>query len=142
MNGKNDPKLTYAIIIALLIVGIACYAYAAINKAATDTDQPPLRIMMQNDGGAVWFDHQTHTSDAGYALSCENCHHNMEDLSDYSEAVSCSDCHEDESDDEDMPSRKDSLHQQCGECHAQYEKGPVVNEDDSKTCFNCHEPRL
>ncbi len=119
MSSKRDLKVAIILMIVFMISGIICYA--SFTPPAPDE---PVRIMFQNKGGKVLFTHQVHTEDLGY--SCDDCHHEMEDEDTYS----CLGCHEAEGD-EDLPSRADSMHDQCKGCHEDVDSGPV-------DCNSCH----
>ena len=127
MTSENELRLAYALAAVLLIVGI--FSYAAFS---TPPPEYPVRIMFQNSGGKVLFDHRTHYSPGGYGVSCGDCHHTLSE-EEYADAESCSACHEESSDDEDMPGRKDSFHRQCGGCHEEFGAGPAA-----KDCSSCH----
>ena len=146
MTSKKQLLFAYGLAIHLLLVGIICYA--AFPVKAPDE---PIRIMYQTNAGKVLFDHFTHTDVSGYGASCYDCHHHpMEDESaliacgechqataeDGSQPALCLDCH-DESEIEEavVPTRPDSFHQGCIECHEQFEKGPQAGSDH---CSECH----
>ena len=125
MTSKKELLLAYGLAIYFLLVGVLCYA----AFSSTDSDIP-IRISYKSATGNVLFDHKTHASAQGYGLSCQDCHHNLEE--DETEGVeSCGACHEAESEDEDVLKRSDAFHKQCVDCHQEFEKGP---ED----CAECH----
>ncbi len=67
---KKDLQLAYALAIVCFVVGII--SYAAFPAKTPDT---PLRLMFHSSAGKIWFDHDTHADQAGYGISCEDCHH-------------------------------------------------------------------
>jgi hypothetical protein len=127
MAFKKDAQLIFRYTIVLLIVGVLCYA--AFPQKVPDE---PVRIVMNNLGGKVLFDHKTHASPGtGYGLECSDCHHNI--LDDGGEPEACEDCHEKNS--ESIPNRTDAFHQQCDGCHLDFDIGP---EESNKRCAMCH----
>lgn len=130
MTVQRDLKPVYIAAIVLFVVGVFCYA-------AFSAPQPeqPLRLMYEVATGNVLFDHKTHSSDAGYAMSCVDCHHTNEPDDDVSSIEACGECHLDESEDEDVPKLADAYHAQCRECHEDYGKGPGMSEE---ACGVCH----
>jgi len=116
MTSKNEQVFAFALAAALLVVGVVCYA-AFPPKAPEE----PVRIMFKTTAGKVFFDHKTHSSDAGYGVGCTDCHHEGE------EPVACSECHDPESE----AKRSDAIHTQCKGCHEEGEAGPVK-------CSACH----
>ncbi len=121
MDGKIERILAYLIATIFLVVGVVCYA-AFPNKAPEE----PIRLMLQSSAGKILFDHKEHSSEAGYDLSCTDCHHNMEEDETPS---SCGECHEPES--EDPIKRSEAFHLQCKGCHDDSGSGPVE-------CSECH----
>ncbi len=119
MNSKRDLQIASLLIIVLLIAGITCYA-----AFPPSVPKQPVRIMFQTSAGKVLFGHASHVAD--YDLSCEECHHNLDDEKTYK----CSDCHEKTGDD-DMPSLSDAMHTKCKGCHEDNGSGPVE-------CNSCH----
>jgi Zn finger protein HypA/HybF involved in hydrogenase expression len=142
MTRKTELKLAYIMAAALFAVAVCCYT--VFSAQAPDT---PVRVMYKTSAGKVLFDHKVHLEDAGYGISCQDCHHHPEDEEeDYRSCgachgteetmatleVTCLECHEsDEYDLEDMTMRKDAFHGQCIQCHVEYEKGP-------EECGSCH----
>lgn len=142
MTSKKKLKIVYGIIIYLLFVGVLCYA--AFPVKAPDE---PIRLMYHVTAGKVLFDHQAHTSDTGYGLSCFDCHHHpMDDDSALmacgtchtadgnaeTPPEACTDCHDmEEIEDTVIPKRSDAFHEGCIECHQDFEAGPVE-------CSECH----
>jgi len=127
MFTKIELRLAYALAICLLVVGAICYA--AFHEKAPEK---PLRLQFKVAAGKVLFDHKTHFSESGYAISCGDCHHTLSE-DEYEDAQSCTECHDPDEGDEEQPKRADAFHKQCGGCHAQFEAGPTENE-----CSKCH----
>lgn len=155
MQNRHVPM---AVIVAAL-VAVAVAGYAAGDPKP---DVPP-RVLFDNGGGRVVFDHATHAQDLGY--ECADCHH---DVVDDARPLACGTCHPKEfgpkfakehqtafpSDaycarchdgdphaagaelpDTDMiPLRSDAFHGQCMGCHQSEDAGPYG--DDS--CTSCH----
>ncbi|MBW2366703.1 MAG: cytochrome c3 family protein [Deltaproteobacteria bacterium] len=141
MTPRKELKLAYALAVILLVVGT--FSYAAFPAKAPEQ---PIRLMFKSVAGKVMFDHQTHLTDGGYGISCQDCHHHPQeepDLRSCSEChqipadgemvpTACLDCHEsDELEDSQMSKRADALHGQCIDCHKEYDAGPVE-------CAQCH----
>lgn len=121
MDARTHRNFAYAVAIALLVVGVILYA--AFPKAAPEE---PVRILLKNPGGDVFFDHKAHASDGGYGITCIECHHTWDEGETMPE--SCTHCHEPEG--EDPVKRADALHMLCRGCH-QYAAAPVE-------CSGCH----
>jgi Zn finger protein HypA/HybF involved in hydrogenase expression len=127
MFSKKELMLAYGVAVCLLIIGAVSYAAFPLKAP-----KEPLRMMFDVAAGKVLFDHKTHTSELGYGLSCEDCHHELLD-DEYDEATACGECHDPEEGDEDMPKRADAFHLQCMGCHQEFEAGPREEE-----CALCH----
>jgi hypothetical protein len=147
MTSNRHRMIMYAVAAMLLIVAVVSYAAFSVAQP-----QEPLRIVYPTNAGKVLFDHQTHSTARGYALSCTDCHHLHfgEELEPVSCSVchhppregkvppeSCLDCHSDvaEFESPETLKRSDALHQQCGGCHEQFGKGPAFN---AESCSRCH----
>ncbi len=144
MTPKKELQLAYALIIILSLVGVISYA-----GFPDETPDQPIRIMYKGVAGKVLFDHKTHASEAGYGLSCSDCHHHPEDEDSSLRACgdchqapaegqafpeSCMECHEpDEIEDTEIIKNTDALHSQCEECHQDSGAGPEENR-----CSWCH----
>ena len=119
--------LAYGLAVCLLITAVVSYAAFALKEP-----EEPLRMMFKVTAGDVLFNHKIHAAEEGYALSCEDCHHDVLD-GESEEPQRCDACHDPEEGDEEMPKFSDALHQQCGGCHEDYEAGPAQKE-----CSLCH----
>ena len=144
MTAKKELRLAYALAIILFVVVVLSYAISAFSAKTPDS---PMRLMFKGVAGKVLFDHKTHTQDAGYGISCGECHHHPEedeaglracgDCHNFSETSgalppSCAECHEaDEIEDSEVIKRVDAFHSQCINCHKENEAGP-------EKCESCH----
>jgi len=145
MTSKNELQLAYRLTIILLVAGLFCYAAFPVTPP-----EKPVRLAFQTKAGKVVFDHETHLSDSGYGLSCEDCHHHTGDGEAETEThgncgvcharpekmaevdQTCNECHDPEDYDiEEMKVRADAFHAQCISCHKDFEAGPVE-------CSACH----
>ena len=143
MDAKMELHLAYGLAIVLLIVGV--FSYAAFSARAPEQ---PVRLMYTSATGKVLFDHKTHLADAGYGISCGDCHHHpAEDDSalracgdchlksvaeEAGPAETCLECHDaEEIEDEITAGRPDAFHSQCIDCHQAFGAGPVE-------CAACH----
>lgn len=133
------------LILALVLVVVAVVGYVL----PADAPALPQRILFDNPGGRVVFDHTGHMQQ--YDVSCEACHHavgkkdwgHAAHAQDYGldceschhgpdiepEPGDCSACHM-ETGDEGMPSLRDAVHARCQSCHedafAEKEAGCVM----------------
>jgi hypothetical protein len=146
MTSEKHRMIMYGVTILLLAIAIVSYAAFPVK-----TPEEPIRLMYHTNAGNVLFDHQTHASAQGYALSCVDCHHLHagEEIEPVSCAMchpprpdrlaiadSCLDCHMmDEIESPQIMKRSEALHEQCMSCHEQYGKGPSFGPDD---CSRCH----
>ena len=142
MISKQKMKLVYGLVIYFLVVGVLCYAAFPVSPP-----EEPMRIMYKVTAGNVLFDHNTHTSESDYGLSCQDCHHHPPD--DDSALIACGECHYTTDDVEQPPAvcgdchepdeiadtqimkRSDAFHAQCIECHQDFGAGAVA-------CASCH----
>jgi cytochrome c553 len=127
MFSKIELKLAYGLAIWLLLVGVICYA-----AFPPETPDQPIRLLYTPAAGKVLFDHQTHQSVNGYAISCGDCHHTLAE-DEYDQAQACVECHDPTEGDEEVPKLADAIHKQCGGCHEAFGAGPV-----EKDCSGCH----
>jgi len=142
MTSKKKLKIVYGAIIYLFLVGVLCYAAFPVTAP-----EEPIRLVYKVTAGKVLFDHQAHASEAGYGISCFDCHHHPMD--DDSALVACGTCHlaaegaeslpevcSDCHDEEDIEGteilkRSDAFHEGCIVCHKDFGAGPVE-------CSACH----
>ena len=150
MTPQKELKLAYILAAIMLVVGVV--SYGAVPAKTPDV---PVRIMFKVVAGNVLFDHNTHTVETGYGLSCRDCHHHPEEEDDEEEQAFracgdchqlpkkgettpqfCSECHEPEDiEDVEITKKSDAFHSQCEECHKDVGIGPI--EDDAR-CTWCH----
>ncbi len=140
MDSKKELQIAYILTGILFVVGVLSYAVCPAK-----TTEQPIRMMFTGVAGNVLFDHQTHTDESGYGLTCLDCHHHpAEDENvracnechpkkEIKEAPgACLDCHEeDEIEVESIKLKTDAFHLQCIECHREFGAGPVE-------CSACH----
>ncbi|HDR16618.1 MAG TPA: cytochrome C [Desulfobacteraceae bacterium] len=112
----------YIITVVLFLAGIVCYAGFPKNAP-----EEPARIMLENTGGTVFFDHKRHVSENHFGITCTGCHHTWNEGD--GKPLSCTGCHK--PDGEDLMKRHDALHLQCIGCHENAGKAPVK-------CAGCH----
>ena len=128
MISKQKLKVLYGLVVYFLVVGVLCYAAFPVSPP-----EEPMRLMFKVTAGKVLFDHYSHTSEPGYGLSCNDCHHHpldddagliacgechntTDDVAQPPEV--CSDCHEpDEIKDIQIMKRSEAFHAGCIECH-------------------------
>lgn len=74
-----------------IVLCIVCAALIALVGYAisTPTQAMPTRILLENTGGKVVFDHQVHASQ--YKIECQKCHH--ENSTPRENVQSCGTCH-------------------------------------------------
>jgi hypothetical protein len=120
MELRKERIVAYWIAIVLLVVGVVCYAAFPQKKPAE-----PIRIMLENTGGNVLFDHKGHASESGYGIECKSCHHELEEEG--AKPQACGTCHEADSE----VKRPDAFHKQCKGCHEEDGTAPVK-------CSGCH----
>ncbi len=124
MKSNKELQIAYGLAIILLVVGVLSY-----SAFSAKTPDQPVRLMFKCVAGKILFDHNTHTVESGYGISCSDCHHNLEEGE--TDPQACGECHEPESQDEDVLSRADAFHTQCIDCHKEGGAGP-------EKCASCH----
>ena len=144
MDSKKELRRAFIMAGILFAVAIICYAAASAKAPQGD----PVRMMFYTSAGKVLFQHELHTVPSGYGASCYDCHHHPEE--DESALRACSDCHgkeegisetalqtclechdQDEIEDTEMVKSADAYHNQCIQCHKDFEAGPTE-------CSGCH----
>lgn len=146
MTSKKHRLIAYGVAAHLFLIAIVCYAAFPVKAP-----ERPIRLMYQTNAGKVLFDHQTHTSADGYSLDCYDCHHHPPDdeealtacegchpqeLEEGVQPEYCMECHDaEEIEDSEYPKRSDAYHQQCIQCHVQFEAGPG---EGAENCSKCH----
>ena len=144
MSSKKHLQLAYGLAVFLLVVGAGSYAYTALTDTGLDE---PVRIQFKSVAGKVLFSHKMHSADTGYAFACYDCHHHPPE--DESSLRACGDCHqgpleegvvlesclechyEEDVVDTEITKKGDAFHDQCVQCHQEFEAGPVE-------CSQCH----
>jgi hypothetical protein len=106
----------------LLLTAIVCYM--SFPKAPPEE---PFRIILENTGGAVFFDHKRHMSENHYDITCTECHHRWDEGD--TKPPSCTACHEAQG--EDPMKRYDAMHLLCIGCHEDTGTASVK-------CAGCH----
>ncbi len=142
MTSKKELQYAYGVAILFFVVGVL--SYAAFPKKPPDQ---PIRVMYTSIAGNVLFDHKTHLSEAGYGVSCFDCHHHPKE--DDASLIACNQCHSPKGEkeavketclqcheaedikDSEPKKRSDAFHTQCIGCHHEFEAGP-------ETCSSCH----
>lgn len=119
MKRQNLSILIFAIILGC----VAFFAYSQGQSAAF------TRVLLENKGGTVVFEHSTHVDQ--YGLECETCHHT--DADPKTGVEPCGACHNDaRAEEEGGLNRKDAFHQMCITCHEET-AGPGTDD-----CNACH----
>ncbi len=81
-----SKEYVFTILTIGILLAIAIFGYALPDKTRAE----PVRILFDNAGGKVIFDHKAHVED--YFIDCQSCHH--ESLaSNPSPPMACGDCH-------------------------------------------------
>jgi len=126
MNGntQRNKKSSLLLILTVIAALVGIIGYLVESKPVNNTD----RFFLSNSGGAVVFEHQTHT---GYGDDCARCHHDL--LFSY-ESQACGDCHDKDvtPDDFEHGDLKEIEAHTCTTCH---------QADESKqpgSCRTCH----
>lgn len=124
MKVKTERIVAYCFAVILFIVGMICYA-AFPQKAPEE----PVRIMLKSMAGNILFSHKAHTSEDGYGIACDDCHHLFED--DGTRPSACGECHDVDSEEEEPLKRSEAFHVQCISCHEDTGTAPTE-------CAACH----
>lgn len=113
----------FILLVAIILGGVAMFAYSQGQSA------PFTRVLLENKGGVVVFEHKEHAE--AYGLDCETCHHM--DADPQAGVEPCGTCHNDtRAEEEGGLNRKDAFHGLCITCHEEM-SGPVLD-----TCNACH----
>lgn len=120
--------LTFAAALALLVL-----MAAVPGRSQEDVRELADPAFGEARRSAVAFNHDQHNA-AGNIEACNTCHHAYKDgklqPDDDSVGMACADCHAPKGEAADV-SLLNAYHRQCGSCHAQTGKGPVM-------CGQCH----
>lgn len=139
------------VVIVGILAAVAVFGYLSPKQ----TQAEPMRILFDNSGGKVIFDHKTHAEN--YGIECQTCHHESETAR--PDPMACGDCHgvavTDEFRKEHVASYSDEAcvtchhveftgvdwsheehtgYDDCTACH----HGPDI-EPEPMACSNCHE---
>ncbi|MEE4354970.1 MAG: cytochrome c3 family protein [Desulfococcaceae bacterium] len=122
-------------------------AAAAGGGAVADVIAMQASVYDKHTKGIVQFTHKKHAED--YKLTCGDCHHDdsgapLADLKMGDEVIGCAECHskvgkpeKDASAEEKREFHKEALHDNCIDCHKDYNK--KNNTKDAPTsCGKCH----
>ncbi len=151
MSAKKNLRLALVIPTVLFLIGVFCYA-AFPMKAP----EKPVRKMFKGAAGKVLFKHKEHFSNAGFAVSCADCHHHPQEEG--AEVKACGDCHKAEianntvpkdclechepDENHHDPENEELKEMSCNDCHLSQDDPEGDSEGDSEmpeTCSNCHE---
>ncbi len=114
--------------IVLLTVLLALLAAAGYNLPPSE-GATPIRVLLDNKGGKIVFEHKAHAE--GYGLECSSCHH-AENLD---KGISpCGECHNAETAEFGLLNRMEAFHQSCMGCHEEVGSGPYGKDQ----CNQCH----
>ncbi len=142
---KRYVPVMFILLIAL-VVGAVGYL-----MPKEEVSEVPIRVLLENTGGAVVFDHAVHAD--YYGMPCESCHHEIEFATDPAAAeadiLACGSCHGADFKSEDYASMhmaEFSTDLQCVTCHHyQFEDSdPDTNFHHEKltrnmdNCLACH----
>lgn len=119
-------KRLYPVTLVTVLLALLAVAGYVLPQSG---DATPIRILLDNKGGKVVFDHKVHAED--YGLECATCHHaqNLE------KGISpCGECHNAETAEFGLPNRMEAFHQSCMGCHEKETAGPYGKDQ----CNQCH----
>ncbi len=137
--------------IPVVSILVACAAVAIIGYFMPAKDEVlPVRVLLDNAGGEVVFDHAVHAE--AYGFACADCHHEMPldaDTSDVeamkASVISCGSCHGLEFDEEFVATHESmyTTDAQCATCHhVQFDKTDWGHDmhayDFGMDCLTCH----
>ncbi len=135
----------------VLLVALATGTMGYLLKPQDTGEALPVRILLENAGGAVVFDHAVHVD--AYGMACADCHHEIEFAIDQTAAeetiLACGTCHGADFKSEDyvaMHMDDFTTDLQCVTCHHyQFEDSdPDTNFHHEKltrnmdNCLACH----
>lgn len=121
-----------AVTAALVLVALFGYA---VPRAEPDM---PVRILMDNSGGAVVFDHRAH---AAYGVQCTDCHHAGKTQA---TEIPCTACHPADFDEQYVARHRYQFEGKvaCFACHHLEFDEPIfdhdLHEDVTSDCTECH----
>ncbi len=141
MQRRYIPIAT--IVAIMLAVAVAGY----LNPV--EEQEVPARVVMDNTGGRVIFNHQFHAEDYGY--NCTDCHHDDIESDTF---LSCGSCHPSEFNEQFRADHQKAFptEEACLRCHDDVPEGELAEEDRPDTesiplradafhtqCMDCHE---
>ncbi len=145
MQKRYAPiMLVVALTAALAVVGY-------LMPQNTTENEDPVRILLENVGGAVVFDHKVHVET--YGMDCVDCHHEISGITDPEEAeasiIACGSCHGVDYTNPDFISEHLSTFSTDAECatchHYQFEDSDPDNDfhhdklvRNMENCLACH----
>ncbi len=119
-------KRLYPITLLTALLGLLAVAGYVLPHSEETT---PTRVLLDNKGGKVVFEHKAHAE--GYGLECATCHH-AENLE---KGVSpCGECHNAATAEFNIPDRMEAFHLRCMGCHEEVGAGPYGKDQ----CNQCH----
>ncbi len=141
---KRYISILIALSIAIILAAIGFFV------PAEQEEKVPVRLLLENTGGAVVFDHKVHVEK--YALECVACHHELSPNTASSadlEVLDCGSCHGilfDEkfvAEHQDMEKGIYTSKMQCATCHhIEFTKTDwghdMHSEDFGLDCTSCH----
>lgn len=119
-----------------ILAAVALFGY----MTPTQSEATPVRILLDNAGGKVVFNHAVHTKD--YGAACETCHH--ETAAGDQEPLSCGQCHGANVTDAWVKEHKTTFTKdlQCVTCHhVEFDKNHDwghKSHEDIASCTDCH----
>ncbi len=135
--------ITSAVAILLAILGFF--------TPSPEVEKVPVRVLLENTGGAVVFDHKTHVEK--YDVSCVECHHELSPTKSSNTAdlkvLDCGSCHGVTFDEKFVTEHQDMMKgpftekMQCATCHhiefTKTDWGHDMHvEDFGLDCTSCH----
>ncbi len=138
MQQRYVPILV-VFVLSILVAGIGYLA------PAEEAEKEPVRILLENEGGKVVFDHKVHAEN--YNIECVTCHHEMAVGGDIEQAkaeiLSCGSCHGIDYNEEYIASHTSLFTNdfQCATCHHyQFEIQDWGHDFHSEMldCTSCH----
>lgn len=118
MQETRSNRIALLLLVTSLVTGVVAFHY----YDAKAPPKEPVRVVYENKGGLVVFDHAAHI--ARMEGECTVCHHYD---GDEEEKENCRDCHEEN----DIPIMQ-----------AYHQKGEdYLNDDSYSSCMSCHEEK-
>ncbi|MBU1248323.1 MAG: cytochrome C, partial [Proteobacteria bacterium] len=126
-------------IVTVLLLGVAATGYLLPEKG----QKLPVRILFENNGGRVIFNHLVHHKD--FQLACASCHHEGPEYQGEDEPLPCGSCHPKDFDEAFVTEHVNSFPDKtyCVNCH-HAEFGELAFDHDAHIdyaaddCQACH----